>query len=51
MRYLITNAILVNEGTRCHGALAIADERIEKIYRGDQTPSSLQGYVSIDACG
>lgn len=51
MRYLITNAILVNEGTRCQGALAIANERIEKIYRGDQTPSSLQGYVSIDAKG
>lgn len=51
MRYLITNAILVNEGARYHGALAIADDRIEKIYRGDEAPKALHGYVTIDAKG
>ena len=50
MRLLINNAIIVNEGKTFKGAIAIEDDCIKDIFKGDETPRG-QFDRTVDAAG
>jgi len=49
--YLITNALIINEGTRTPGHVAIHDQYITKIYPESAIPSITRDTIIIDAKG
>jgi dihydroorotase len=49
--YLITNALIINEGTRSHGHVAIRENHITRIYTSTAVPSVSADTQVIDAKG
>ena len=51
MKYLIHNALIINEGHSFVGAVLVEDELITAVYEGDSLPVTIGDVIRVDATG